>query len=1028
MQTVEQILAMIDAAFGGVPPLFKPAADSPAALALLWQQEQLGHLENPLPPVWKEALLAKLAQAAGAPYCVVCHACALSGLGCTAAQIRALLESPPPTPAAVRALLAGAEALDEWPALETPLADALLGAAAALLQPAPEPALADALRRLLGPARYTDLAALLCYARASHAWSAAQPQLDPADDPRACAHLAALLQAEPRLAELFAAAPPAPDRALQTAHARLEALLDYAPYPVWGKDADGRYEVWSRRADQELAWTGAEVYGKLDSDMFPPDLASDHRQSDLEVVARGGMLTFETRFSDGPGARIYQVIKFPMLDRAGRPGAVYGMSIDITARKRDEEVLNLLQQVSIELASSLDYTSTLQRVVRLALPMLADYCAVALIEGDDEPRYVAVAHSDPAHDLQLQSFSRRYQPPHGHSPIQTVIETGKPWIRANIATDEIHRLTDDPETFALLALAGLPRAAMAVPLLVRDQIVGVLMCVRTRSEARFNAEDLALAEELARIAALAIDNARLFAELRRSERRYRTLVSQAADGILLADEFGRVQEANTQAGRLLGAPAETLPGRLLTSLLIQTDGTPLVLASLREGAGTLLTREGADAPREVEASLSLVVERGQTLGIIILRDISERIRAEQARLALERQLRDLQRLESMGLLAGGVAHDFNNMLAAMLGHANIARQEMEEDHPARAALIQIERTARRASELVRQLLVYAGQEPVHMQQVELDELIAELIAILRSSMPGHVAVRADLPPLPLITADAAQIRQVLMNLLINGVEAIGESPGAVTISANLRTVDQEYLAGCLPAAHATPGTYVLIEVRDSGPGIDQATLERIFEPFYTTKPSGRGLGLAAVLGIVRAHHGSLRVESAPGHGTSFCVLLPAKQEGVLRPGFVQEVPRVVKPAPSWEPPVQAQGLILVADSSAEVRAEARRALEGLGFRVLVADNGPVALRLVQSYGVQVTGAMIDPSLRLLNDVPLPEAIVGARPGLPVVLLRGPDDLSDGTEAPALLKPFAPEEVLRAASVFQTKDQPAEGTP
>lgn len=1017
MHTVEQLLAMIDAAFGGVPPLFLPAAESPVALALLWQQEQWGHLENPLPPLWKEALLARLAQAAGVRYVLVCHCCALRGLGCSAAQIRALLSDPPRGPVAVRVLLDAAAPFDTWPALGTPLADALLGAAVALARPAPDPRLSDALRRLLGPARHADLLALLSYAHASQTWAAAQPLLDPAADPRARAHLQPLLDQEPPLAELFAAPPPAPERAIQTAQARLQALLDYAPYPVWGKDADGRYEVWSRRADQELAWTADQVYGKRDSDMFPPDLAADHRHSDLEVLARQDLLTFETRFSDGPGARVYQVIKFPMLDRAGRSGAVYGMSIDITARKHDEKVLHLLQQASIELASSLDYASTLQRVVRLALPMLADYCAVALVENDEGPRYVAVAHTDPARDPQLQSFCRRYSDPHGHSPILTVLHTGQPWLRADIAADEIHSLTDDPETFALLALAGLPSAAMAVPLLVREQVVGALLCVRTSPGARFGPEDLALAEEIARIAALAVDNARLFTELRSSERRYRTLVSQAADGILLADEFGRIQEANTQAGRLLGFPADTLPGKLLTNLLSQTDGTPLVLSRLREGAGMLLTRQGADAPREVEASLNLVVERGQTLGIIILRDVSERIRAEQARLTLERQLRDLQRLESMGLLAGGVAHDFNNLLAAMLGHANIARQELEEEHPARAALVQIERTARRASELVRQLLVYAGQEPVRMQPIELDELIAELIAILRSSLPTHVALRADLAPLPPITADSAQIRQVLMNLLINGVEAVGDSPGSVTITADLRAVGPDYLAGCLPASNAEPGSYVLIEVRDSGVGIDQATLARIFEPFYTTKPTGRGLGLAAVLGIVRAHRGALRVESTPGSGTCFSVLLPAAASGLLRPGFIQEVPRVIKPPSSRETPPQAQGLVLVADASAEVRADARRALEGLGFRVLVADNGPVALRLVQSYGAQVTGALIDPGLTLLNDAPLLDALTSVRASLPVVLLREPGG-PIAAPGPTLFKPFAPEELHQIARLFE----------
>ncbi|GAB4210817.1 MAG: hypothetical protein OHK0022_44560 [Roseiflexaceae bacterium] len=1039
MSTVDQTLAEITAHYAAEPPLFLSACNSPEELALLWQQEQL-YLHSPLPPALKERLLALLGHYAASPYLLICHGCALYGLGVGGTQILALLATPPaagPALAGQLAALAQAGPLADWPDPHTPAGTALLLAAAALFLGLPQAQLfLPHLRRLLGGERYAALGLLLAYARAAQTWAAAHPEQDPRADPRARRWLASLLAEEPELAALFhnqgaTAAPPGlpeagvlaleidrrhqAEAALALSEARLGAILDHAPLLIWGKDLEGRYELWSRQGEQDFGWPAAQICGRSDADLFPPELAEEHRRSDREVIERNAALDFEARFSAGPEARVFHVTKFPLRHPDGHPVAVYGIGVDITARKRGEQMLHFLQQASIALVSSLDYTTTLRQVARMALPMLADYCAIALDEEGEGMRYTAMAHADEQRNGPLEEFCQRYRPdPQRPSPLLYVMRTGKPWVRSNVASADTRNLIDDPATFALLSIAGLPRATMAVPLLVRDQPVGVLTFVRTSEGAAFSDEDLALAEELARIVALAIDNAHLFAEVRLSEQRYRTLVAQAADGILLAGQDGLILEANSQAALLLGAPASELAGLALGDLLAVEDGRPVTLAQLRAGAGPLYTRRSPGAGRAVEASLSTVEERGQRLGIIIVRDITERLRAEEGRLTLERQLLDMRRLESLGLLASSIAHDFNNLLAAILAHTGLALEDLPHERPSYAAVRQVERTARRAGELVRQLLVYAGQEPVEVHAVALGDLIGELVDMLRPVVPRAVGLRVELGPLRPIAVDAAQIRQVLLNLVINSVEAIGDSNGAVTVSAAVRAIDQEYLAGCLPASDAAPGDYAVIEVRDSGIGMDSATLTRIFEPFFTTKPTGRGLGLAAVLGIVRAHNGALRVESAPERGTVFTVLLPALA--------------VSSPPPSplpiswddqialWDAPTDQRGLVLVADADAELRNLVRRALERLGFEVLVADNGPVAVRLVQSYGARVTGALIDLALPQQSGPEVLARLARLRPDLRVVLTGTPADLPPDYPA-TLVKPFSPEELRRATEKF-----------
>lgn len=256
-------------------------------------------------------------------------------------------------------------------------------------------------------------------------------------------------------------------------------------------------------------------------------------------------------------------------------------------------------------------------------------------------------------------------------------------------------------------------------------------------------------------------------------------------------------------------------------------------------------------------------------------DITARKQAETSKLALERRLLESQRLESLGLLAGGVAHDFNNLLTSIVGNAGLARLDLPEGSPADLPLSRIETASHHAAELCQQMLAYAGKGRTTIEPIDLNALLAALLSLLQSSVSRTVSLqhRPD-PDLPRVMGDATQIRQVAMNLIINAAEAIGDRPGDITITTSFGPVPRSLLANCVTGADLPEGRYVILQISDTGCGMAPDVLARIFDPFFTTKFAGRGLGLSAILGTMKSHRGALCVSSTPGRGTIFRLIFP----------------------------------------------------------------------------------------------------------------------------------------------------------
>ena len=273
------------------------------------------------------------------------------------------------------------------------------------------------------------------------------------------------------------------------------------------------------------------------------------------------------------------------------------------------------------------------------------------------------------------------------------------------------------------------------------------------------------------------------------------------------------------------------------------------------------------------------VSSGPDEALIMVRDISTAKRAVKERERLHAQLQHAQKLESLGVLAGGIAHDFNNLLMSVLGNAEMALWDLAPESPARADLQAISAAAKRAADLAKQMLAYSGKGKFVIEPLNLSKLVADMAHLLEVSISKKVTLKYNFPEsLPLVDGDATQIRQIVMNLIINASEAVGEKSGVINVTTGVMEADHAYLSETYLDEGLEEGYYIYLEVADTGHGMDRETVEKIFDPFFTTKFTGRGLGLAAVLGIVRGHRGALKVYSQPKHGTTFKVLFPCSEE------------------------------------------------------------------------------------------------------------------------------------------------------
>jgi two-component system cell cycle sensor histidine kinase/response regulator CckA len=372
---------------------------------------------------------------------------------------------------------------------------------------------------------------------------------------------------------------------------------------------------------------------------------------------------------------------------------------------------------------------------------------------------------------------------------------------------------------------------------------------------------------------------------------------------------------------------------------------------------------------------------------------------------LEEKLRQSQKLESLGVLAGGVAHDFNNLLVGILGNAGVLMEATPEDSPLRQVVENLLQAGERAAHLTRQMLAYSGRGRFVVERLNLEQQVHQIVALIGASIPKGVRIKLDFEPgLPSIDGDAGQLQQLVMNLAINGAEAVGEAGGVVTISTRLREIDPGYIKDNLAGDSIPPGSYAVLEVHDTGIGMDAATQARIFDPFFTTKFTGRGLGLAAVQGIVRGHKGALTVYSEPGKGTTFKVFLPVA--GAQEPAFIGQSPA---------PEIRGEGTILVVDDEEVILRTLATGLELYGFTILTASGGEQAIEILKTMHDRIALVLLDMTMPVVSGEETLRRLHAICPDLPVIATSGYNEVEALRRFGAGLsgfiqKPFTPRKL------------------
>ncbi len=425
---------------------------------------------------------------------------------------------------------------------------------------------------------------------------------------------------------------------------------------------------------------------------------------------------------------------------------------------------------------------------------------------------------------------------------------------------------------------------------------------------------------------------------------------------------------------------------------VHPDDRATVAKTLKEslspqGSGMLRIEHRIVRP---DGSVRWVLARGQVFfsaegearravrAVGIFSDITDRKRAEQERLEMERRLLHAQKLESIGVLAGGIAHDFNNILAGIMGYAELLKRSLPPSEPAQADIDVIKNSVQRAADLTRQMLAYSGKGKIVVESVDLSRVVEDTKKMLAISVSKKATLTYDLAAdLPMIQADASQMYQVVMNLVINASEALGEQGGLIAVSSNAIRYDVKDRVGMILGEDLPEGLCVCLEIADSGCGMDRETVARIFDPFFTTKFTGRGLGLAAVHGIVRGHKGAIQVLSEPGEGTRFRVLFPAR-------GTARSAAGSDSTAGAWH----GSGMVLVVDDEEIVRNLANRMIEQAGFSVLTAHDGEEAIRLYRKHRDEIDCVVLDLTMPKMNGEETFRALREIRPDVRVILSSG----------------------------------------
>lgn len=820
------------------------------------------------------------------------------------------------------------------------------------------------------------------------------------------------------------------EQRLRDSERRYRSLVDNSQGLIWTHDLDGRLLSINPAAAHLLGYESQEIIGRELREFIPTEHHADvelylARMNDQE--SDNGVVQVVSRAGDIRTLQYHNVRS----DESGKLPYILAHMADVTDRLRVEQVLRdqnayltALHETALGLMSRLELEDLLEQIIARAAALVGtEHGYVFLLSpqrnanGDQE---MIMRVGIGAYNGFKGTIANR-----GVGLAGTVWQTGDPLV------------VDDYRIWSgRLALSSrdILRAVAGVPLKSGAQTVGVIGLAYLEEGRRFGKDEMQALTRFAELAAIALDNARLYeaaqielAERKRAEeqvRRAESFLNTVVDNL---PYMIFVKEAQDLRYVRLNKGGEHLLGMTTSALLGKNDydlfPTEEAVFFEKKDRETLASTKMLDIPEEsIETprgkrylhtkKIPVMDADGQPKYLLgISEDITERKLEEERQRALERKLQETQKLESLGVLAGGIAHDFNNLLVSILGNVGLVLVDLESNSPVREPVEQVKVAAQRAADLTRQMLAYSGKGRFVMQRISLNSVITEITQLLQVSIRKNAALRFSLMQnLPPIEGDVTQVRQVLMNLIVNASDAIGERQGTIGLTTGMVNADREYLSGSFMAPELPEGPYVFVEVADDGTGMDKDTQNKIFDPFFTTKFTGRGLGLAAVLGIVRGHGGAIKVYSEPAQGSVFRVLFPIKN-----------VPHDTEKTVTDTLKQKGNGTILVIDDEEVVRNVTKRMLARIGYTPILAEDGPIGIEIYQQYQDQIVGVLLDMTMPRMSGEETLGHLKKINPQVRVLLMSGYSEQEASNRfngkgvAAFMQKPYTPQDLQEKLS-------------
>jgi PAS domain S-box-containing protein len=707
------------------------------------------------------------------------------------------------------------------------------------------------------------------------------------------------------------------EEALHLSEQKYRQLAETAKDVIMALDLEGNLEYINQEGLKLGGYSVDEAYRMNIMDIIPEDqLVFVEEEFSRRAVGQGDINVLEVEIFNKAGIRIPVEVKSSLIHKDNKPTGVLVIARDITERKQAERALKESEERFRELAEMLPLT---------------------------------IFETDLKGNISYLNLFGRQLFGYSENEVENIISFSK-----LIAPDDDKRVMgnmkkalkgEEREDHEYLTIkkdgSRLPVLAYSSPIISVNEPAGFRGVIIDMTEIK-----------------------KVEQALRESEEKFRSVIQQSNDCIILLDiETLKVIDANPVFGRLLGYKDEEIKNLNVYDYIAHDKDniTQVVQRVLKDqhvyiGERQYLRKDGSSITMDVSANCITLGER--KVLCVVSRDITERKLFEEEQRRLQIQVQETQKLESLGVLAGGIAHDFNNLLAAIIGNASLAQMDISPLSPALESIRQIEKSARHAADLTKQMLAYSGKGKFIVQSIDLSELVTEMLHLLKTSISKKATINIELKDnLPGIEVDVTQIRQVVMNLITNASEALEDKEGVISLVTDVMYCSREYLKSAYLSENLKKGEYVYVEVTDTGCGMDAETIKKIFDPFYTTKFTGRGLGLAAVLGIVRGHNAAVRISSKPGKGTKFTVLFPSTGA---------PVPKIEIEELKQGEAGQGAGVILVVDDDSNVRQLASKVLKRSGYEVITAIDGREAVDIFRDNSVNIDCVLLDLTMPNMN--------------------------------------------------------------